>query len=357
MRQGKTLMELAQEVTRIQKSAVDFRLPTAALTMTDTNTIAFGDEKIGNHEFALNDWSHQQMSGHVEVPKGYYDRLRQQNPALLAQNVNHGLRHKVENKDKQGRLIRVLDGKVRGYLSTSYKVMDSHDILEAVLPTLMDNDFEVVSSEVTEKRMYLKTTSPKIQGEVIKGDVVQYGVMVSTSDVGAGLLNIEPYINTLACTNGMVMSTTFKKAHLGRNTFTGYIEQIMSENTRDLNSKAFFATLSDYLKSTMRPEIFQQQIELMKTAAGRKIETTDLEQVIEMSMKAVGQTGENLKKSLLFQLATGNEGKGLTQYGLANTFTAVAKDETLSYDQSTELERAGGLILELNQTQWKRIAG
>jgi hypothetical protein len=357
MRQGKTLMELAQEVTRIQQTAVDFRLPTAALQMTDNCNLVFGDDKVGQHEYELNNWSNQQLASHVEIPKGYYDKLSSQNKALLAQNVNHGLSIKSKEKDKSGRLIRVLDGKVRGYLSTSYRTMDSHDVLEAMLPSLLDNGFEVVSSEVTEKRLYLKTTSKKIQGEIKKGDVVQYGVMVTTSDVGAGQLNIEPYINRLVCTNGMVMSSTFKKAHLGRNQFSGYIEQVMSDRTRSLNDAAFYATLRDYLTSTMQPQVFQQQIELMQNAANRAIENTDLEKVIDISMKTVGQSAEHVKKGLLHALASGNENAGLTQWGLANSFTAYAKNDNLTYDEATDLERAGGQILELNQTQWKRIAG
>lgn len=356
MKQGKTLMELAQELTRITQNAVDFRVPTSMLSMTDEGTIKFGDEKIGNHEYELNDWSHSQLSGHTEIPKTYYEKLKEQNPALLAKNVNHAFDHKATELKNQGRLIRVLDGKVRGYLSSSYRVMDAPDILEALLPSLMQNNFQVVSSEITERRLYLKAISPNLTKEIKVGDPVNYGVMISTSDVGAGQLAIEPFVNRPVCTNGMVMSTTFKKAHLGRNTYTGYIEQVMSDSTKSLNDAAFFATLRDYLESTMRPEVFHKQVELMREAAGRKIENTDLEFVIESSMKAVGQSGSNLKRSLLHALASGNEGAGLTQWGLANSFTAVAKDESLNYDKATELERAGGLILELGPSQWKRIA-
>jgi len=357
MRQGKTLIELAKEVTRIQESAVDFRLPTKALSMDSAGSIRFEDPRIGAHSYKPNNWSETQLASHLEIPKNYYTKLREENPALLSDNVNHGFKRASQDNEKSGRLIRVLDGKIRGYLSTSYKIMDGHDILNAILPSLKKYEFQVCSSEITERKLYLKTTSPRITGEVKVNDPVQYGVMVSTSDVGAGQLSIEPFINRLACSNGMVMSTTFKKAHLGRNNFSGYIEQIMSDKTRDLNSAAFFATIRDYLENTMRPELFQQQIELMKSAAARDITNTDIEKVIEVSMRAVGQSGENLKKSLLHSLASGNEGAGLTQWGLTNSFTAAAKNPDLDYDKATELERAGGLILELNSTQWSRIAG
>ncbi len=202
----------------------------------------------------------------------------------------------------------------------------------------------------------MKTTSKRITGEVKKNDVVQYGVMVSTSDVGAGSLRIEPYLTRLVCLNGMVASTSFKKAHLGRSQIENQVMEILSDNTKMLNDKAFYATLTDYLLNTMKPDVFDREINKMREASEIKIENFDLEKVVELSMNHVGVRGENTKKSILHALAEGNEGAGLTMYGLANSFTRAAQAEALDYDSATDLERAGGLILELEPGQWKKIA-
>jgi len=213
-----------------------------------------------------------------------------------------------------------------------------------------------LSSEITEKRLYLKTATPKIEGEVRKGDVIQYGVMLSTSDVGAGSLRIEPFFNRLACLNGMVMETKFRKAHLGSNNFEREVQELLTNETKQLNDRAFFATVKDYLTATMQPENFERELNKMRDAADRKIENFDLEQVIELTMNEVGIKGEHTKKGILAALASGNEGAGLTQWGLMNSFTRFAQDDSLDYDASTDLERAGGAILELNKTQWQKIA-
>lgn len=352
MKQGKSLSALAQELERIQETKRDFSVPTAKLAMTESGNIAFTNGEA--HEFTLNNWSAGQVAGYTDIPKQYFDRIRSENPGLLSINVNHGFK-KLAGQG-EGRLVRTLDGHVRGFLSSKYRMLDAHDLLETVLPHLLQFKFEIHSSEITERRLYLKATSPKIAGEVKKGDVVQYGVMVSTSDVGAGSLRIEPFLNRLACLNGMVMATTFKKAHLGRSQFERDVQELLSNETKRLNDKAFFATVNDWLKASMSADMFERELNKMREAAGQAITNMDLDGVVEHTMEAVGVRGEGIKKGILHALASGNEGAGLTRWGLANSFTRAAQADDLDYDTATDLERAGGMVLELPKASWKRIA-
>jgi hypothetical protein len=351
MKSGKSLIQLATELQRIQESKKDYLVTTSKLSMSDAGQVEFTKGEI--HSYDPTTFSSGQIASFADIPKAYYDRIKSENPKLLADSVNHGF-SKAPKGD--ARLVRTLDGKVRGFLSSRYRVLDAHDLLEAALPSLLENKFEVQSSEITEKRLYLKTSSPRIQTEITKGDVVQYGVMISTSDVGAGSLRIEPFITRLVCANGMVMDTQFRKAHLGRNNFEGEIQQLLSDNTKRLNDAAFFATVRDYLASTMKPEIFEREANKMRDAANQKITNFDLEKVVELSMKSVGVNGENVRKGILHALASGNEGAGLTKWGLANSFTRAAQLDDLDYDTATELERAGGQIIEMGKSEWHRIA-
>ena len=357
MKTGKTLTELAVELTRIQQAKKDFIVPTTKLSMTEKGDLQFTNGAA--HDYKLTSFSAGQVASFADVPKQYFDRILAENPKLAADSVNHGFarnaKTEVQQKDT-ARLVRTIDGKVRGFLSDKYRILDSHDLLETALPELMQNDFEVMSSEITDKRLYLKCASPKIEGEVKKGDVIRYGVMLSTSDVGAGSLRVEPYFLRLACLNGMVSETKFSKAHLGRSNYENDIRELMSDNTKRLNDAAFFATVRDYLKSTMNPQNFERELNKMREASERKIENMDLVEVVELTAKQFGVTGENTKKGILQALAQGNEGAGLTQWGLANSFTRFAQDDSLDYDQSTELERVGSAIIELNPSQWQKIA-
>lgn len=354
LRPGKSLKDLAEELTRIEEAKRDFTVPVDRLAMNQTGELEFANGEA--HSFGLNNWSAGQVASFADIPREYFMRLRQESPQLLSRNVNHGLTRIVRDDETKSRLIRTLDGHVRGFLSHRYLMLDSHDILMAALPLLNDNQFQVVSSEITERRLYLKACTERIQGEVKKGDVVSYGVMISSSDVGAGSIRIEPFFMRLWCLNGAVMETKFRRAHLGRSTAEREVQEILSNETRTLQNQALLGTIRDYMTSTMKPEVFQKYIGKMKDAANREIKNLDLEEVVDVTMTTVGVTGKNVRQGILQALIDGNQNAGLTQWGLMNSFTAAAKMESIDYDTATDLERAGGQILNLSKDQWKRIA-
>lgn len=375
MKQGKTLTELAARLTHIQTTKRDFAVPVSQLQMTLEGALTFPLSRpqhstpsilethahASSHSmnaFALNRWSGAQLASYTEIPKNYFDRLQSENKSLLADCVNHSLIQASKSNPRDSRLIRTIDGHVRGFLSAKYRMLDSYDLLETCLPVLIDNQFEVVSSELTESRMYLKVSSPKVQAEVKQGDVVQYGVMIQTSDVGASSLKVEPYITRLVCMNGMVMESTFRKAHLGSSRVERDVQELLTNETKRLNDAAFFATVRDYLTASMKPEMFELEVNKMRIAAEQPIKNFNLEQVVELTMDAVKVTGDNIKTGILHALANGNEGAGLTKWGLVNSITRASYAvEDLDYDQATSLERAGGAILNMGKVPWERIAG
>ncbi len=356
MKTGKSLMELAQEVTRIQASKRDFVVPVAKLEPIATESgLSLGFTNGEHHEFKLNNWSNSQLASYTDIPKAYYDRINEENPTLLADNVKHAFK-KATTNPQESRMIRTLDGNVRGLLSSRYRILDSHDMLESVLPTMLDSGMDIVSSEVTERRLFIKALSPKLQSEVTKGDVVQYGLVVSTSDVGAGSVRVEPLIYRLICENGMIADTAMRKFHMGRNQADENIRELLSDSTRALDDRAFWASVRDIVIASMKPENFEKQVDRLREAAGEKIESFDLPRIVELSMKATGINGEMKKNSILSALASGNEGAGLTRWGLVNSFTRAAQADHFSYEESIEMERAAGTILELPKSAWKTIA-
>lgn len=361
MKNGKSLMELAQELTRVKESARDFVVPTEKLVAeVNENRLALSFTNGSKHSFDLNSWSAQQLAGYTDIPKAYFDRIQKENPALMADNINHGLeRLTAESKaagKQESRLVRTVDSHVRGLLSSRYRILDSHDMLEAVFPIMHDKGMQVVSSELTERRMFIKALSPKLQAEVKKGDVVQYGLVISTSDVGSGSVRVEPLIYRLVCMNGMISSTAIRKFHVGKNQAEEDIRELLSDRTREMSDAAFWASVQDVVIGSMRPEVFEAQVDRLRIAANEEIKNFDLPRVVELTMKSTGITGESKKNSILAALASGNQGAGLTRWGLVNAFTAAAQDDAVTYEESIEMERAGGQILELPKSQWSVIS-
>jgi len=361
---GKSLTDMAKELERIQEQKQDFIVPTKELEAkvgdNQQVNIAF-ETNEGEHSFGLNSHSSQQVASYLDIPVRYFHKLQQENPILLTDNINHGLENKgqiVKRGNKpEGRMIRSLDGYLRGFLSSYYRPLDSHKLLETALPVIFENGMEVVSSENTERRLFVKALSPKLKTEIQKGDTVQYGLTISNSDVGSGSLRIEPMIYRLVCDNGMISNTAMKRFHTGRNQVEREVFEVLSDETLQKDDAVFWDKVQDILKASMEQVNFEREVERLKEATEIPIENTKLDKVVDKAMKATKVQGENKKEGILAALASGNEGAGLTKYGLVNSFTKAAHQvEEISYEDSIEMERAGGMILDLNKSQWKEIA-
>lgn len=372
MKAGKSIVELAQEIQRINENKRDFVVPIDSLyamavdkapakpSEPPRKQLALAFQNGTTHRFDVNAWSGSQLASYGEIPKSYFDRLTTENPGLLADNVNHSFdrirRAAKASRKPESRLLRTLDGNVRGLLSSRYRILDMHDMLESVFPVIQKNGMNIVSSEITDRRLYIKALSPRLTADIKKGDTVQHGLVISTSDVGAGSVRVEPLIYRLVCENGMISDTAFRKYHVGRNQAEDDVRELLSDKTRELTDNAFWAQVQDIVLASLKPENFEKEVDKLRLAANEPIKNFDMPRVVELAMKATGVTGEAKKNSILAALAGGNEGAGLTKWGLINSFTRAAHVGDFSYEESIEMERAAGQIVELPKSQWNLIS-
>ena len=153
-------------------------------------------------------------------------------------------------------MIRILDGKVRAFLSDCYRRIDNLELLEAVLPIIKEmKGAEIISSEVTPTNMYIKVINKKLKAQVGLNDIVQAGLVISNSEVGLGSLKVEPLIYRLICKNGLIVKDhAQKRYHVGRqieNDDSAY--EIFSDETLEADDKAFFMKVQD----TVRYELWR----------------------------------------------------------------------------------------------------
>ncbi len=360
MKEGKTVQELAKTLQNIKETARDFVVPTSKLeAVSSGSSVSLGFENGEMRTFAMNNYTGGQVAGFTGIPTQYFRRLESENAGLLAKNINHGLR--VIEKDKPKRMLRTFTDSgtplMRGFMSNKFFRLDNFDMFEAVYPIFEKHGLSIVSSELTDRKMYLKVLSPKLKTEIVVGDTVQFGIVISNSDVGAGSARIEPLLYRLICKNGVISNAALTKYHIGKSASESQAYELYSDAKRNMDAKAFFMKVVDLIEGSLRKDVFEAEVDKIKRAMNDNIdEKAEPEKVIELSMKATGISGEGKKKSILSALASGNDGAGYTRWGMVNSFTRVAQDESISYEESIELERAGGKILELSPASWKHIA-
>lgn len=344
MKNGRTLNELAAELTRQMESKKDFLATTDALTFSAAeNALTLGD----SGSFKITPHTHRQISSYTEIPAKYYDRMGAEAPDLLDRNVQYWF-----DANPTPRLVRTLDGKARAFLSNSYQCIDNYEIAETVLPVLQEMDLNVISCEVTERRMYLKAVTPKVRGELKVGDEVQAGIVISNSEIGQGAVQVEPLVFRLVCLNGMVTSKGMRRNHVGRRNMLGddNIQELLQDDTRRADDKVLLMKIRDVTRAALDEVQFRKEVDRFRESMGEKIVGNPVKVIEELSNRY--QMIEAEKTSVLTHLIQGGE---LSQFGLINAVTRASQDLD-NYDRATEFEQLGGRILSLPKTEWRSLA-
>ena len=345
---GLNINELAQKITDQAEKKVDMVVDSRSMQLlpveqddVTTNApvlMSIDDSK----QMEITPTAHRQLATRLQIPYAYYERVMNNNPVLLAENVNNWL-GQTQNK----RMIRTYqsDGStvwdlMRADLSNKYLTFDNEDVAEAVLPVMFDEKLEIISSNVTEKKLYIKAVTDKLTGEIEKGDVVRGGVIVSNSEVGFGSVNVQAFIERLVCMNGMIAETSFKRRHIGS---SHDITDLLSRDTLNKTSDALVGQVQDVVRNVLSNEGFNNVLgKLRETTETEIAKPIDAVEIIQKQFKFT----DDEKDSVLNHLIKGGD---TTKWGLTNAVTRTSQDLE-DYDRATEFERFGWDVANLSNT-------
>jgi hypothetical protein len=357
MKTGKTLVELATEIERRANAKSDLVASTKNMGMTLSGELCVGHDK----SFKINDIAHNQIAQHLEIPTKYYDKMQTEAPALLANNVNEWFtRHPAP------RMVRTLDGTARAFLSDKFSPdMENEDLAQAVLPVLFDLNLDIMSCEVTDRRLYIKAVDKKVSRELAKtgarfGDgghtivrVTAPAITISNSEVGHGALSIQGGVYDQFCSNlASFGERSMRRAHLGgrQSIADGELYSMLSDKSKRLDNAALWSKVRDVVRGVFDLGQFNALVDKIEGTQADKI-GGDVVKVVELSTKRLGLL-ESEGKSVLRHLI---EGGDLSRFGLYNAVTRMSQDVE-SYDRATELERIGAQVIELPKADWQVLA-
>ena len=347
-----TIQQAAAEIMRQNEAKADYLVNTENLHMETCDGIPVlrlldesGTDRV--EPLDILPTAHRQMSAYLNIPWKYYDRMCQENIGLLAQNVNTWLQ-----KGPEHRMIRTIDGRARAFLSNRYRRIDNIDIAQITLPILEampDAIFE--SYNLSDDYMYIKVVNPRLTDEVVPGDIVQAGVVISNSETGQGAVCIQPLIYRLACSNGMTVNEArARRNHIGRVSSADENLLIYSKETLAADDKAFIMKVQDTVKAAVDEARFAKILDKLRESTDKKLNTTDLPAVVKLASSSMGIT-EAESDGVLQRLI---EGTDYTLYGLANAVTRHSQDVE-SYDRASKLEEIGYQIVTMSPALFQHI--
>lgn len=161
-----------------------------------------GSLAVGSSRYPLQPHALTQLGTKLGIPAGYLQRCE---PELRAQNVNRWM------EDQNSPVLLRFDRmEVRAVLSTRYRPLDNHEVVNAMLGTLPEDS-----------RLRFELTATRMEVQLIgnQGDgSLRDGLHLTNSEVGAASVSLSALIYRGICLNGLIMghgSYTWSKRHIG----------------------------------------------------------------------------------------------------------------------------------------------
>ena len=352
MKSGRTIQEMAQEILRQSEAKADYLVNTGRLQMEAWDKTPMlhmlgesGEDQL--EPLDVQTTAHRQLSTYLSIPQKYYDRMLQEDPDLLAYNVNRWLQRNPEQ-----RMLRTMDGRVRAFLSNRYRRIDNIDIARVTLPIIQEMpDARYESCQITDDYMYIKVVNPPLTAEVVPGDIVQAGVVISNSETGLGAVCIQPLIFRLVCRNGMVVNDArTRRNHVGRVNSTEENFALYSQETLAADDHAFILKIQDTVRAAVDEARFSQVLGKMQESKQAKLNMANIPSVVKLASSSFGIT--EAESEGVFQHLI--EDADYTLYGLANAVTRYSQDVE-SNDRASKLEEIGYSVMTMSPELFRRI--
>lgn len=253
--------------------------------------------------------------------------------------------------DRQ-RMVRTIDGRARAFLSNRYRRIDNLDIAKVTLPIIAEMpDARYESCQITDDYMYIKVVNPRLTAEVVPGDIVQAGVVISNSETGLGAVCIQPLIFRLVCSNGMVVNEArTRRNHVGRVNSTDDNISLYSQETLAADDRAFVMKIQDTVRAAVDEARFSMALNKMRESKTQKLNVADIPSVVKMASSSFGIT-ETESDGVFEHLIREAD---YTLYGLANAVTRFSQDVE-SYDRASKLEEIGYSVMTMSPELFRRI--
>jgi hypothetical protein len=340
MKKGQDIKQMLTKVNNDANNKSDYIVRLKSLEVVENEHDYYPTLKYDNYETRLTDNSVLNLANRLGMGTSYISKcISFQN--VVSYNLNHWIRH---NKDK-GLMLRNNEDKTRAILSDRYKRIDCKDVANSTLDKLMDMGAELKYSYYDGDDMNITAVLPKLEGEVVKGDVVQGGITITNSEIGNGSLIIKPFIYRLVCTNGMVAPTYLNQF------YAKHVGKMLINAEDDEQWRSIVEKMQQQLDLVSNPEVFQENLLGLQQATNERITSRS---IIQLAKKQCVSDDERAGIFERLNHYVGDE-FSVSKYELANAVTNLANQESKSDQRARFLQELGGMIIFSNNPARARI--
>lgn len=336
------------------------------------------------------DGAHRQIADRIGMPRKYYARCLDEAPDLAAANVNYWLKKNQENRmlrmvsritdSDQSRLTRTQTKTgLRAFLGSTYRPIDHLGLLNHILPAAFDTGAQVQDWNLAETKFRVKFVTPeeildrflddelrRVLGDrygkgndmTIREEVMQFGVSLSNSETGHGMVAIEPLVKVVRCTNLLVVVESKGIRHVGGRRNGADNEFAFRVDTERLAGATVYHECRDSVLQVFTRDAAEKTAKQIAERAGTAIELPDEMPMLQFVENIGGNFELNEQETAILQEEVLNEmqftgGEVLSPWTLTQGLTATAK-RVDDYERGDELQRTGWKVL--NDTTERLLA-
>lgn len=363
MQRSMTLTELLENVRQQDQVKEDklvntehsFRL---VMTPQESEPVACEiDYETGSRLHPLMEHAHRQISAWLNVPWKYYFRLINDHPDLVVHQVNE-----LFKREPGTRMVRLLNGRVRAFLSDRYKRIDHTQVLGAALPPIVKEDFatELLASHVDEHRLWIKClfTDDQLAHEIQsagKVRTIRPGFRLMNSETGMGAFKLQAFFYDSYCTNGCVFGVeeafSMRRTHIGGRLIEGEAHEIQSHRSIELEQELMAENIRDALTHLSDSDKVRAMVDRLRDAS-QSHRVKQPVAAVDLVARDLSLPREERDGVLESFIRDGDYSK----FGLAAAVTEQANDpEKIDFARACELEDLGAKILQLSDRDWSRF--
>lgn len=320
---------------RIQSEVpVDRIVPVQKLQFLDDGAV---DLRLGEQTFGLHKHARQQFGQRLGLPGRFMNDMLAEGP-WGRKLVAHNLTELAANAPADKLLVREVGGQVRGVLSASYRTDDSRPALDALLNVCREVGAVVADAHALDTQVSVKI----MKGEPVElypGEWAVFGIDYRTSDYGCGARELMGWILRLLCINGAVVTTNFRKIHLGAKIKD---EAEYSSRTKRLNEEFTASATRDMARALLGPAAIEKMVGQVRAAAATEL---DADKALAGLKKVVSKDEEKriVEKFNSPDIELLPQGNTAWRFSNAISWLANQVEDT---DRKLELEQIAGKVVE-----------
>ena len=318
----------------VRGDAFQFRaassLPEIIMTVPDREA---GTVEQGLHRNAI-----YQMAQTTDMPVKFIDSLNAVADSWGRELLAHNLQTVFNRRFRSKRyLLRSLQSQVRGFLSDSFRRIDSRPVVEAFATAVQEKGAQPYEGYVTDTKIAIQAVMPEVY-EPVPGEVVAYGLSLENSDFGNGALSVRAYLLRIWCANLAITQEEMRQVHLGRRLDESVL---YSQRTYELDAATTVSALKDVIRQQLNSDQLHRRMNLIREASQQQV---DAGRARDLLRKMLQKSETDIVIEAYNSLDTVNLPAGNTMWRLSNAVSWAA-GQTEDAERKLELSKVAGQII------------